>query len=88
MIDILNTTINILLALFMLISALGTGIIIGLVVKYYFKQRGITMTSTQFQILCGKYLIDVEIALENENILNALRNKDDEEVERILTEEF
>jgi hypothetical protein len=46
------------------------------------------MTSTQFQILCGKYLIDVEIALENENILNALRNKDDEEVERILTEEF
>ena len=46
------------------------------------------MTSTQFQILCGKYLIDVEIALENENILNALRNKDDEEVERILMEEF
>tara|TARA_R100001530_G_scaffold17508_1_gene15163 strand:+ start:385 stop:525 length:141 start_codon:yes stop_codon:yes gene_type:complete len=46
------------------------------------------MTSTQFQILCGKYLIDVGIALENENILNALRNKDDEEVERILTEEF
>ena len=37
MIDILNTTINILLALFMLISALGTGIIIGLVAKYYFK---------------------------------------------------
>ena len=37
MIDILNSTINILLALFMLISALGTGIIIGLVVKYYFK---------------------------------------------------
>ena len=46
------------------------------------------MTSTQFQILCGKYLIDVGIALENENILNALRNKDDEEVERILMEEF
>ena len=46
------------------------------------------MTSTQFQTLCGKYLIDVGIALENENILNALRNKDDEEVERILTEEF
>jgi len=37
MIDILNTTINILLALFMLVSALGIGIIIGLVVKYYFK---------------------------------------------------
>ena len=46
------------------------------------------MTGSQFQILCGKYLIDVEIALENENILNALRNKDDEEVERILMEEF
>ena len=38
MIDILNTTINILLALFMLISALGTGILIGLLVKYYFNR--------------------------------------------------
>ncbi len=37
MIDILNTTINILLALFMLVSALGLGILITLVVKYYFK---------------------------------------------------
>ena len=35
MIDILNTTINILLALFILISALGTGILITLLCKYY-----------------------------------------------------
>ena len=35
MIDILNTTIDILLALFMLISALGMGILITLFCKYY-----------------------------------------------------
>jgi hypothetical protein len=35
MIDILNTTINILLALFMMISALGLGILITLFFKYY-----------------------------------------------------
>ena len=37
MIDILQSTVNILLALFMMISALGIGIIIGLLVKYFFK---------------------------------------------------
>ena len=37
MIDILQSTVNILLALFMMISALGIGIIIGLIVKYFFK---------------------------------------------------
>ena len=46
------------------------------------------MTGSQFQTLWGKYLIDVDIALENEKVLDALRNRDDEEVERILTEEF
>jgi hypothetical protein len=35
MIDILNTTINILLALFMMIGALGLGILITLFFKYY-----------------------------------------------------
>jgi len=35
MIDILQSTINILLALFMLISALGLGILITLLCKYY-----------------------------------------------------
>ncbi len=46
------------------------------------------MTGSQFQTLCGKYLIDVGIALENENIIHALREKNDAEVERILKEEF
>jgi hypothetical protein len=35
MIDILQSTINILLTLFILISALGTGILITLFCKYY-----------------------------------------------------
>ena len=54
------------------------------------------MTGSQFQGLCSKYLIDMGIALENENILNALQNKDDysswqelyKEIERILKEEI
>jgi hypothetical protein len=46
------------------------------------------MTKTQFEILCGQYLIDPGVALENENIQSALRAKDAKEVERILREEF
>lgn len=46
------------------------------------------MTKTQFEILCGQYLIDPGIALENENLKSALRAKDAKEVERILRDEF
>ena len=46
------------------------------------------MTGSQFQTLCGKYLIDMEIALENKNIIKALQERNDKEVERILLEEF
>jgi hypothetical protein len=46
------------------------------------------MKRPEFMALCGKYLIDVDIALENENIREALSNRNDEEVKRILQEEF
>ena len=45
----ISNLLNTLLALFMLISALGIGIIIGLVVKYYFKQRGTIMSRYTIQ---------------------------------------
>ena len=46
------------------------------------------MTQNQFAALCGKYAIDPGIALENEHLVKALRDKNDAEVERILREEF
>ena len=46
------------------------------------------MKTNQFEILCGKYLINPAIALENADIVEALQNKDDKEVERILAYDF
>lgn len=46
------------------------------------------MTQTEFYTLCTDNLIDVSIALENEDLVEALQNRDDAEVERILLEEF
>lgn len=46
------------------------------------------MTQFSFQALCAHYGIHPEIALENENIVEALKARDDEAVERILKEEF
>lgn len=46
------------------------------------------MTKTEFMILCGEYLIEPNIALENENICEALRQRDDEQVKHILENEF
>jgi hypothetical protein len=46
------------------------------------------MTQTRFNTLCQEYYIDPMIALENDNVVEALRNKDDSEVERILSDEF
>ena len=46
------------------------------------------MTQTEFQILCGEYLIEPNMALENENICDALRQRDAEQVKRILETEF
>jgi hypothetical protein len=46
------------------------------------------MTQTQFQILCGEYLIEPDMALENESVREALRQRDNEQVKRILETEF
>lgn len=46
------------------------------------------MTKTEFQILCGEYLIEPSMALENENICKALRQRDAEQVKQILENEF
>ena len=46
------------------------------------------MSKLEFMSLCGKYLIDVNIALENDNIREALINKDDEKVKELLLNEF
>lgn len=42
------------------------------------------MTRFEFMSLCGEYLIDVGIALEDDNIREALKNKDDEKVKELL----
>jgi hypothetical protein len=46
------------------------------------------MSKLNFISLCGNYYIDPAIALENEELCEALRASDDDEVERILREEF
>tara|TARA_Y100001978_G_scaffold196390_1_gene205877 strand:+ start:1997 stop:2137 length:141 start_codon:yes stop_codon:yes gene_type:complete len=42
------------------------------------------MTRLEFMSLCGEHLIDVGIALEDENIREALKNRDDEKVKELL----
>tara|TARA_R100000655_G_scaffold92683_1_gene133866 strand:+ start:481 stop:621 length:141 start_codon:yes stop_codon:yes gene_type:complete len=46
------------------------------------------MSELEFMSLCGEYLIDVGIALEDDNIREALKNKDDEKVKELLLNEF
>lgn len=46
------------------------------------------MTQLQFIAKCGQYLIDPALALENENIASALRDRNYELIETILREEF
>lgn len=46
------------------------------------------MKENQFIILSCKYGIDPAIALENENLVKALKSRNDKEVVRILREEF
>jgi len=46
------------------------------------------MTQIKFNSLCAEYYLDPSLALENEDLVEALQNRDDAEVERILLEEF
>jgi hypothetical protein len=47
-----------------------------------------TMTQTKFYSLCAQYYLEPSLALENDDLVEALQNRDDAEVERILLEEF
>jgi hypothetical protein len=46
------------------------------------------MTTNEFNALCGEHLIDPAIALENEQVVQALREGDDAKVETLVKEEF
>jgi len=46
------------------------------------------MTQNQFAALCTEHCIAPEIALENDDIVEALKARDDAEIVRILSEEF
>ena len=46
------------------------------------------MTVNQFSILCHEYGIHPDIALENEELREALKARDDKKVIEILTNEF
>jgi len=39
-------------------------------------------------VACAEAMVDVGVALENDNLLEAVKNDDFEEVKRILNEEF
>lgn len=46
------------------------------------------MTKTEFMSECAKRTIDPQLALENDMLCEALKDRDDDEVIRILNEEF
>lgn len=46
------------------------------------------MTQNQFNALCNEHCIHPSIALENEELIEALQNKDDAKVVEILTNQF
>ena len=46
------------------------------------------MSKNEFLVLCSAYSIDPDMALENDNVVEALRNRDDDAVATILESEF
>ena len=46
------------------------------------------MTRTEFYDLCGELLIDPNIVMENENLIEAIRNQDEDSIYTILHTEF
>ena len=46
------------------------------------------MTQTNFYALCNQHCICPSVALENDALIEALKNKDNSEVKRLLTEDF
>jgi len=46
------------------------------------------MTANQFSIICGELLIDEGLALENQNIVKALKDRNDKKVIELLKNQF
>jgi serine/threonine protein phosphatase PrpC len=46
------------------------------------------MTQNEFNLLCNDQLIDPSIALENDEIVSALKDRDDAQVILLLTTQF
>ena len=46
------------------------------------------MTKSKFLQLCNESAVDPDIALENDDLRDALQSKDDKRVAEILVEEF
>tara|TARA_R110000782_G_scaffold161519_1_gene253485 strand:- start:648 stop:788 length:141 start_codon:yes stop_codon:yes gene_type:complete len=46
------------------------------------------MTKTEFMTLCGELLIDVDIALSDDNVEAMLISREDEELKDYLTTQF
>jgi len=46
------------------------------------------MTQNEFNLLCNDQLIDPAIALENDEIVSALKDRDDAQVILLLTTQF
>jgi hypothetical protein len=50
--------------------------------------KGQTMTQTEFITLCLEHNLPPELALENDELVQALRERDDATVNRIIENEF
>jgi len=46
------------------------------------------MTQTDFLTLCLEHNLSPDVALENDDLVQALKERDDVEVQRIIEEEF
>lgn len=46
------------------------------------------MTQNEFFTLCASYNLPPSIALENDNLVEALRARNDDQVKQILNDEF
>jgi hypothetical protein len=46
------------------------------------------MKKSEFMMLCGRHCVDVGVALEKEEILEALKNREDEKVIDLMDELF
>lgn len=46
------------------------------------------MKILDFKVLCGEFMLDPDLVLENENIREALSERDDKAVRHILETEF